>query len=164
MDSNQLNPPPLLNAGEIMNARLLAFSPDTPVVEAVSELVRRGYSGAPVVDGDGRLVGILSEIDCLQALSCAAFYAVPTGTVASYMTRDVQTVERHTDLLRLTYLLHERRMRRVPVVEDGRVIGLITRHDVLRALDKLRAQREQDQRRPGRSKYEEIEARRGKPT
>src|SRR5690606_29644635 len=121
------------------------------------------FSGAPVVAEDGTLVGIFSENDSLQALASAAFYVAPTGTVGEHMSRTVQTVGPDADLLRLTYLLHECRIRRLPVVADGRLVGLITRRDVLRALDRVRREREKElQRPPRKSKVEEIEARRGR--
>lgn len=147
-------------AGEIMTEGMLVFAQDTPVAEAVTTLMRRGFSGAPVVDDAGRLVGVLSELDCLQALASAAFHAMPSGTVGNYMTRDVQSVPPDTDLLRLTYLLHEGHVRRLPVVSDDRLVGLITRRDVLRALDKVRREREQEQRPP--SKFEKVTARRSR--
>jgi CBS domain-containing protein len=153
---------PLLDAGAIMNTNVLVFPLDKPILDAVTELVQRRYSGAPVVDETGRLVGVLSEIDCLQALATAAFHVTPMGTVGDYMTKEVVTVARGTDLLRLTYLLHHGHVRRLPVLEAGKVVGLITRHDVLRALDRLRRERQREQHRPS-TKFDALEARRGRP-
>src|SRR5688572_33245294 len=98
---------PLPTAGAIMNREVLTLSPELPIGEAVTLLVRRGFSGAPVVERDGRLVGVLSEIDCLRVLSAAAFHVMPTGTVGDHMTGAVQSVGPEVDLLQVASTLEQ---------------------------------------------------------
>lgn len=121
-------------ASEIMNASVNCLGCDEPIEVAIRTLLRRGFSGAPVVDADGKLCGVVSERDCLRVLASAAFYNQPEGTVQAHMTREVISVEPTADLFRILSIFEDNAVRRVPVVEDGRVVGLITRRDLLRAL------------------------------
>src|SRR5690606_10558010 len=117
--------------------------PQWTIEHAIRALMRHGYSGAPVVDADGKLLGVLSEQDCIQFLASAAFHSMPSGLVADAMHRDVLTVLPTTELFRLTYLFHENPYRRIPVVdEQGALLGLVARRDLLRALDKILERRD----------------------
>lgn len=128
----------LPTAGDIMNSRVEALSPTTTIADAVDTLLTRGYSGAPVVDNDGRPLGVLSEHDCVRVLANSLYDDWPTGTVADYMTEMPEVVEEHADLIALAQHFAEGRHRRLLVVRQGKLVGLITRHDLLRALDRLR--------------------------
>ncbi len=127
----------MATAREIMHPDPVTVTPDMPVLDAVRTLVRKGYSGAPVVDASGTLVGILSERDCIAALAAAAFHDTPGETVASRMSGHPKTVSADADVFRLAMLFVEHPFRRLPVVENGRVIGLVARRDLMKALDKL---------------------------
>jgi len=129
-------------AGEFMSHPVFALRPEQDVMEALEGLIHRGYSGAPVTDESGRLVGVLSEQDCLRVMSGAAFHATPEGHVCDNMSRGVETITPDTDLFAVAAMFEQGRHRRLPVVEDGRLIGIVARRDVLRALDRLRRGRE----------------------
>jgi CBS domain-containing protein len=73
----------------------------------------------------------------MRVLASAAFYGMPEGMVTSHMTRDVISVGPDADLFRIVFMFHSNEVRRIPVVEDGKVVGLITRRDTLRALESL---------------------------
>lgn len=131
-----------LSAAAMMQRDVFALEPDWPLDRAIGELTRRGYSGAPVVDPNGRILGVLSEADCLRLLASAAFYAVPTGRVADAMHQDLVTVGPDTDAFDLTWRFQSSPIRRVFVVDpDGRLLGLIARRDLLTALDRIRTAR-----------------------
>ena len=100
-------------------------------------LLDKSLSGAPVVDGEGNLVGVLSKKDCLKVAFSASYHKDWGGPVSDYMNRDVQTVEADTDIVEVAEIFLKGPYRRFPVMENGRLVGQISRHDVLRALDEL---------------------------
>jgi CBS domain-containing protein len=124
-------------AGEIMSPSVFCLTCDMPIEAAIRALLQRGFSGAPVLDEDGRLCGVLSERDCTRVLAEAAFHGMPEGAVKVHMTRDVISVDPETDVFTVISRFEDAAVRRLPVVADGRVIGLIARRDALRALSHL---------------------------
>lgn len=90
-------------------------------------LVENRVFGAPVIDERGNLVGMLTEKDCLKK----------SGRVSEFMSHQVKTIETDTGIADLTKLFLADSHRRYPVVEDNRLVGQISRHDVLRALGAL---------------------------
>lgn len=163
-DRGPVPPPATVNrtlptARDVMLRDVVTVPPDMPIVDAVGMLLRRGFSGAPVVTTGGELLGMLSENDCLRGLSAAAFDATPTGSVAEHMTRGVRTIAESADVYAITQEFQDHRVRRLPVVEGKRLVGLITRRDLLRALDHERQERELQASRPPTT-YESIAAQR----
>lgn len=151
--------PRIPTAREIMQSRIDTIPIEMPVQDAVQMLLEKGHSGAPVVDHDGRLRGILSEHDCVRVLAEAVAEGWPEGRVEHRMSSEVESVPPSEDLLSLASRFSQGRHRRLVVVEDERAIGLITRRDLLAALvDLERALGD------GRSRttYELIEERRRK--
>ena len=99
---------------------------------AVLELVlREQVSGLPVLDDDGRLVGVITEF---ALLAIAYDRRVKNHTVNQHMTRDLITVDVDDPVSRVADLCIVHRVRRVPVIQNGRLVGIIARRDVLRAL------------------------------
>jgi len=104
--------------------------------DAVTFLLSEHRTGAPVVDEDGALVGILTEYDCLRLLAVGdADLQEAQGQVADYMTLDVVTVEPQTDIYYAAGLFLRHEFRRLPVLYEGRLVGAITRFDILRAIE-----------------------------
>ena len=124
---------------DIMARSEMTLSPETNIYRAVQLLLNHRLSGAPVVDAEGRLVGILTEKDCLKALAAEAFDGLPEGHVQDYMTRDVDTVTPTASLYDIVGRFLGKTYRKVPVVDDqGRVIGQVSRRDTLRAMESIR--------------------------
>ncbi len=124
-----------LLAREIMTARVECLHPGDSMREAVDWLLSKERSGAPVVDEHGKLVGVLSEYDCLEALRQACNERTPEDTVSSYMTKQVATVREETPVLEVCAQFSEMYWRRLVVVDgQGKVCGLIARRDLLRVL------------------------------
>lgn len=126
-----------LKVKDYMSGKLVTFTPETDVLDAIHELVHHRIAGAPVVDSHGTLVGMLSEFDCLNVVLKAGYHGEPGGPVADLMTTDVKTVEADMSIIELTQLFMESGFRRYPVMKDNMLVGQISRKDVLRALEKL---------------------------
>jgi CBS domain-containing protein len=147
-----------MNAKDVMTTEVVTVSPETTVQDLAKILSEKGISGTPVVDADQRLVGIVSEGDLLHRAETgterrvqrrrswwlesvaaeqemARDYVKAHGrTVADIMTRDVITAEETADLADLAMLLETRRIKRVPVVSGGKLVGIVSRANLVRAL------------------------------
>ena len=119
---------------EFMATKLKTLTPDVPILEAVRFLLDNKISGAPVVDGDGTLVGILSEKDCLGLVARGVDNEPPEGAVGDFMTSDVMTVPSKMDIYYCAGLFLKNVYRRLPVVDGGKLVGQVSRRDVLRAM------------------------------
>jgi CBS domain-containing protein len=124
-------------ARDYMTSAVATLSPGMNLLEAVQMLLERRISGAPVLDSTGNLVGILSEKDCLRAALDATYYGGLGGLVSDHMQRDVATVADDTPIFEVTRLFIDGHFRRYPVVHGHRLVGQISRRDVLRALRDL---------------------------
>ena len=144
---------------EIMDPKPETVTPDTPVEDVVRTLRENELPGLPVVDGEGRLVGIVTEADLVLPddqgdLHIPHYINLFGGTVfleplgrfedrlrkafaskaADMMTKDPDSVSPDTTVREAARLIHESGHNRLPVVEDGRLVGVVTRVDVLGAL------------------------------
>ncbi len=117
----------LFTAGDIMTTDVVSVRPDTTIQEAVDLFELRQISGLPVVDSQQRLLGVMTEYDLLQGISTLRL----SGKVADFMTTDVTTVSQHVPLVDLAKLFLSTRVRRLPVISDGKVVGVISRRDLL---------------------------------
>ncbi len=116
----------------------LAFTSDTNLLKAVHTLLERGLSGAPVVDDNSRLIGFLSEKDCLKAALDASYFRREEGTVQDFMSRDVTSISGDASLIDAIQMFLGKHYRCLPVVEGSRLVGQISRRDILKGLEKLR--------------------------
>jgi CBS domain-containing protein len=140
-----------------MTIDVITVDPDTTVQALATLLAERGISGAPVIDAGGQLVGVISEGDLLHraeigtarrhrvrrrswwldhfASDLARDYVKSHGRmVKDIMTREVVTVTEDTELADVAALLEARRIKRVPVTRDGKVVGIISRANIVRAV------------------------------
>ena len=122
---------------DYMAKSLVTFKPDTDVLDAVHELVKHRIAGAPVVDDAGNLIGMLSELDCKKVALHAGYHGDWGGPVSDFMSDGVETVDAEMNIIDLAAEFIESKYRRFPVVENNRLIGQISRRDVLRALEYL---------------------------
>jgi CBS domain-containing protein len=125
---------PRPTVADYMATRLVTLSPETEVNRAVSILLENDISGAPVVDGRGQLVGMISSKDCLRAALHASYHHDLGGTVADYMSREVETLPADLDIFQAAERFISRSYRRFPVLQEGRLVGQISRADLLQAL------------------------------
>ena len=123
-----------LRVSEYMSTELVTITPDTEIMRAVYLLVKHDISGMPVVDEEGELVGILTERDCIATAINAVYFDEAGGPVRDFMSSPVETAEADDSLMNVADRLSKSIYRRFPVIEDGRLVGLISRRDVLEAL------------------------------
>jgi CBS domain-containing protein len=119
---------------DCMTANPVVFTGDTPLLDAVHTLVQKRISGAPVVDQRGNLIGVLSERDFLKAVVIAGYHGERGRRVRDYMSEKVEAVHADDGLFDVASQFVKTKFRRFPVIEDNRVVGLVARRDVLRAL------------------------------
>lgn len=119
---------------DYMATDLLVLPPDMEINRAVKLLLDHGYSGAPVVDGEGQLVGVLSKKDCLRAAINASYYQQWGGLVGDYMSTPVETLDANLDLVKAVEVFLKSSYRRFPVLRGGVLVGQISRADLLRAM------------------------------
>lgn len=122
---------------DYMARNLVTFTPDTEVLSAIHQIVKHRISGAPVVDRDGKLLGMLSEKDCLKVALVAGAEGVPAGLVEDFMSRNASTVDADDSLLDIANRFIDAPFKRFPVIESGKLVGQISRSDILRAIDEL---------------------------
>jgi CBS domain-containing protein len=120
---------------DYMTAKLITFSPDMDVMSAVNKLVTQRITSAPIVDASGKMVGMFSERDCLNVVLIASADNSMGGPVSQYMSTDFKTVTPDTSLMQLANLFVSNSCRRYPVMDGGKLIGQISRSDVMRAIN-----------------------------
>ena len=112
-----------ITASDIMTPDVQTVTPDTATETAARILFTNSISGMPVCGDDGQLVGVVTEFDII---------AKEGRTVGDIMTQDVIAIGEDTDAETVAHILIERRVRRLPVVRDGVVVGIVSRSDLVR--------------------------------
>lgn len=143
-----------MRARDLMTTNLVTLTPDAPIDAVAHALADRGISGAPVVAPDGTLLGMVTEGDLIKRLSAkdrvetgwfaglfhsaadqAARYARVHGHQArDVMTTDLATVTEDTSIEHIARIIEDKGIRRVPVVRDGKLVGLVSRADLIKAM------------------------------
>jgi len=120
-------------ARDIMTKRVITVTPDQDLFEVIGLLVKNKISGAPVVDRNGKYLGVFSEKSSISLLMDAFERGTPTHRIEGFVDADAKTVTPDCGLLSIAQMFMSTHYRRVPVLENGKVIGLISRRDVLKA-------------------------------
>jgi len=126
----------MLTARAIMTDDVVTIDPKSSIQEAIELLLKQRVSGLPVTDADGRLIGIVTEF---ALLAIAYDNRVREDSIAQHMTTEVLTVDASDPINKVVDLCLMHRVRRVPVLENGRLVGLISRRDVLKAMYEAQA-------------------------
>ncbi len=145
-----------MKTSEIMTHPVISVTPETSIAEAARLMLQHRISGLPVVDGKGDVVGILTEGDLLRRAETGAapqhsrwlelllgpgrlaseYTHAHARKVCEAMTRDVVSVTSDTDVADVVQLLNQRRIKRVPVIDKGQLVGIVSRANLVRALVK----------------------------
>jgi CBS domain-containing protein len=124
-------------ASELMEDVDLEFSPEMDLLDAIDELARHKASAAPVIDETQHLLGMLTEKDCIRILTGSAFYRPRGGKVEDFMSEVRVAIEPEMDLFRVSEVFLGNNFPMLPVVDEGKLVGCITRQDMLRAIIEL---------------------------
>jgi CBS domain-containing protein len=129
-----------IKAEEFMSVKLCTFKPDQHIGEVFKVLIDKNISGGPVVDDQGRLVGIISEGDCLKEIVRGKYNNSPNkaGIVGDEMVRDVHTIPPDMPILEVPHKFLELNVRRFPVMDGDKLVGQISQRDVMRAVRELK--------------------------
>jgi len=119
---------------DYMTTKLITFRPEIDIFEAIEILQSHRISGAPVIDSNGQLVGILSEGDCLKAIIKDIYYEEAGGKVTDYMSTEIATIGPEDDIIDIAVEFQKQKRKRFPVLEDGELVGQISQRDILRAV------------------------------
>ena len=125
-----------LNVRNYMATKLITLDPDADILSAAHILIKHEISGAPVVDNSDQMVGILTERDCMRVALQAEYYGTPGGRVKEFMSKNVKSVRPEDSILDVAKMFIDGTFNRYPVVENERLIGQISRRDIMRALGK----------------------------
>ena len=121
-------------ASDLMEEVRTVFRPDMDLMQAIEELARHGVSAAPVVDRQRSLRGLLTEKDCLRLLYDSTLHRSRGGRVADFMSQLDETIELDMDIFRISEVFLHNNFPMLPVVAEGKLVGCITRHHMLRGI------------------------------
>lgn len=124
-----------------MATQLITFTPEMDIRDAMKAILKNKISGAPVLNSRGDLVGILSEKDCIKVIVDGIYNERPggKGTVEEFMTRKLITIEAHKTIVDAALVFTTTPIRRLPVVKNGKLVGQISRRDILTAIVKIKS-------------------------
>ncbi|NNF32604.1 MAG: CBS domain-containing protein [Saprospiraceae bacterium] len=125
---------------DYMTRRLITFHPDQTMDQVIDVLLAKGIAGGPVIDDNKNLCGIISDGDCLKEVVKGKYNNSPklSGKVSDHMATDVKWVSPEMNIFELAQMFLSMRLRRFPVLRDGKLIGQISQKDVMRAVKKLK--------------------------
>ena len=128
------------NVSKYMARDLITFKPNQPIHEAIDTMLNKRISGAPVLNDDGELIGMLSEKDCLKIIVDRAYYNQPNqkSEVKDFMSTVVATIDISKDVLDVANMFLSTNYRRFPVVENGKLKGQVSRRDIMKATRDLK--------------------------
>jgi CBS domain-containing protein len=126
---------------DYMTRKLITFTPDQPMFEIVQTLLKHKISGAPVIDANGQLCGVISEGDCLKEVVKGKYNNMPNlaGKASDHMTTNVISITPDLNIFDAANMFLTKRIRRFPVVDAGKLVGQISQKDIMRAVLKMKS-------------------------
>lgn len=122
---------------DYMARELITLSPDEDIHAAMRTLIDKRISGAPVLNQNGLLAGVLTKKDCLKVAFQSSYHQDWGGKVSEFMTTDVSTLDVGMSVVEAAQLFANSSHRSFPVMDHGRLVGQLSRHDILRAIEAL---------------------------
>lgn len=138
--SQQKEATPIL-VSDYMSTKIITFTEDQPIEEVIETLIKHRISGGPVVNDANELIGIISEGDCIQQISESRYYNLPISkknTVGKAMVKKVETINADMNIFDAAKQFLTSKRRRFPILKNGKLIGLISQKDVLKAAMQLK--------------------------
>jgi CBS domain-containing protein len=124
----------------VMSTHVISVAPNSLIEDAIDVMIEHSISGLPVIDDHGRLVGMISEYDVLQLLLESPSEVGMVAPVVNFMTCDIVSIPLDTPLDLVAHMMQTSGVRRLPVVDEGRVVGIVSRRDLIRVVRELRRQ------------------------
>ncbi len=140
--SKVMEAPTNIKVSDYMTRNLITFRPEQHVMEVMEKLIKHRISGGPVVNEKNELLGIISEGDCMKQISDSRYYNMPMSeaTVEKHMNCQVETIDGELNVFDAAKLFIEKKHRRFPIVENGKLVGQISQKDVIKAALSLKGQ------------------------
>tara|TARA_B100000963_G_scaffold13107_2_gene10131 strand:+ start:30205 stop:30669 length:465 start_codon:yes stop_codon:yes gene_type:complete len=131
-----------LLVSDIMRRDLVLFTKDQSIHEVMKKFIKYRISGGPVVDNTGKLIGVISEADCMKEISDSRYFNLPIldKTVAHFMTSKVDTIDASNTIFEAASMFFKTTRRRFPVLDKNRLVGQISRKDIVIATLNMKSQ------------------------
>lgn len=129
-----------IKVSDYMTTNLITFHPKQTVLDVMDQLIKNKISGGPVVNERDELIGIISEGDCIKQISESRYYNQPMDnvTVDSHMIKNVETIDEDLNIFEAAEKFLQSKRRRFPILKEGKLIGLISQKDILKAAIQLK--------------------------
>ncbi len=121
----------MLKARDVMTKEVITIGPEVKLVDAIKTLVENKISGMPVCNPDGSIIGMISEKDLLNFIFSGN---VHNSTVREAMSTHIISFPPDTDLDKISLVMGEQQIRRVPIIEQGKLVGIISRRSIIRTV------------------------------
>ncbi len=123
---------------DCMSKKIISFTPGQPIIDAVRIMLEHNIGGAPVLNENKIMVGIISAKDCLNAVISDEYYDQHIGIVAKYMNTNIKTVHEDDSVLDLALDFTHTQYHRFPVLNDvGTLVGVVSQRDILSAMKRM---------------------------
>ena len=141
-ETNKKVEQPTVLVKDIMTTNLVLFTVEQSIHEVMNSFIKNKISGGPVVDDRGKLIGVISEADCMKEVSDSRYFNMPIldKSVGHFMTKEVETLAASMTLFDAASRFHETSRRRFPVVDNNKLVGQISRKDIVIAAINLKSQ------------------------
>ena len=141
-ETNKKVEQPIVLVKDIMTTNLVLFTVEQSIHEVMNSFIKNKISGGPVVDDRGKLIGVISEADCMKEVSDSRYFNMPIldKSVGHFMTKEVETLSASMTLFDAASRFHETSRRRFPVLDNNKLVGQISRKDIVIAAINLKSQ------------------------
>ena len=141
-ETNKKVEQPTVLVKDIMTTNLVLFTVEQSIHEVMNSFIKNKISGGPVVDDRGKLIGVISEGDCMKEVSDSRYFNMPIldKSVGHFMTKEVETLPASMTLFDAASRFHETSRRRFPVLDNNKLVGQISRKDIVIAAINLKSQ------------------------
>jgi len=123
-----------ITIADYMTKNIMTVKQDVDALAAIKQLLSHRITCAPVLDQSGKLVGMFSEIDCMEVVLSASYNQGMSGKVEDFMTTEIVSVNAESSIVDLAEKFKDTSLRSYPVFDDKKLVGIVSRTDVLRAL------------------------------
>lgn len=132
---------PSIVVRDYMSTKLITFSADQSIFEVIDKLLSHKISGGPVVNEQNELIGVISEGDCLKEVVKGKYHNMPilSGKVSEHMAKNVISISPEMSIFETADKFLNMKLRRFPVIENGKLIGQISQKDVMKAVKNLKS-------------------------